>query len=236
MKFRHPIRRGLILASALVAVLAIASPAGAHVSVSPADQAAGEYTVLTFGVGHGCEEAGTTKVEIQIPEPIVNVTPTVNLDWDVAVTEEPLATPIESEDGDITVRDAVVTYTKKGEALPHDLRDSFELSLQIPEGTEGDTLNFPTVQTCTEGENAWVEIPEAGEDAHSLESPAPFVTVAAATTHGDEPADDEETAAATSTDDDSSSSDTLAIIALIVGALGLGVGGFALAKARKPAV
>ena len=42
---------------------------------------------------------------------------------------------------------------------------------------EGETLYFPVIQTCEEGEAAWIEIPAEGEDGEELESPAPSITL-----------------------------------------------------------
>jgi uncharacterized protein YcnI len=36
---------------------------------------------------------------------------------------------------------------------------------------------FKVMQTCTQGSNAWVEIPARGTDAHSLKSPAALLEV-----------------------------------------------------------
>ena len=63
--------------------------------------------------------------------------------------------------------------------------------MQLPE-SEGTTLVFPTIQTCEQGESAWIEVPEDGQDAEELELPAPSVTITAAEgdAHGsDEPAE-----------------------------------------------
>ena len=68
--------------------------------------------------------------------------------------------------------------------MPDGYRDAFELSLQLPEA-EGTTLVFPTIQTCEEGESAWIEVPEDGQSADDLELPAPSVTITAA--EGDAP-------------------------------------------------
>ena len=68
-------------AAAGVALLAIAGPASAHATITPTTTAAGAYTVLTVGIGHGCDGSATTKVAIQISEDILSVTPTRNPLW-----------------------------------------------------------------------------------------------------------------------------------------------------------
>lgn len=250
--------RSLLAGAGLVAasVGLLASPAGAHVSIQEGDQVAGAFTVLTFGIPHGCDDSPTTEVAISIPESILDVTPTRNPFYDVAITTEALDEPVEGAHGEVfTEREAVVTYTAK-DPLPDGFRDAVQLSLQIPEDAAGETLYFPTVQTCVEGETAWIEIPEDGEDPHSLESPSPAVNVVAAEDGGhgghddgegegegeqvstdddDDPNDgavtlDGESAAATADDD---GTDALTIVALVLGALGLLVGGAGFAAARK---
>ncbi len=75
---------------------------------------------------------------------------------------EQLDEPITGSHGEeITERVAQVVYTAKT-PLPDGQRDAFELSLQIPEDAAGQTLAFPTIQTCEQGETAWTEIPADG--------------------------------------------------------------------------
>lgn len=93
--------------------------------------------------------------------------------------------------------------------------------MKLPPG-EGETLHFPTVQRCEKGETAWIEIPAEGESADELESPAPQVTLTAAT---------EEPETATEPPDDDG--DGMAIAALVVGGLGLAIGGASLLRSRN---
>lgn len=89
------------------ALLATAGPASAHVSIEEGDQQPGAYTILTFGVPHGCEGSPTTMIEIEVPEPILSVTPTRSPYYDVEVETEELDEPITGPHGEeITQRDA----------------------------------------------------------------------------------------------------------------------------------
>ena len=100
-----------------------------------------------MSVPHGCDGSATTKVAISMPEEIPQVTATRNPYWDLEVRSEPLAEPIEDAHGnEITEREAVVVYTAK-EPLPDPDRDTFELSVQLPDAV-GETFAFPIVQTC----------------------------------------------------------------------------------------
>lgn len=218
-----------------------ATSASAHVTVTPTTTAAGAYTLLTVSVPHGCEGSATTKVSIQMPEQIIAVTPSVNPGWDVEKVMEDLAEPIDDgHGGEYTERVAEVVYTAK-EPLPDDLRDAFELSLRLPEA-EGETLAFPAVQECEEGETAWVQLPEEGQSADELEHPAPFIVLTAAeSTEGDAPAEDvaadteqasSTDAGATSASDSGAGTLVLAWIALVLGAGGLVLGLLAFLRSR----
>lgn len=214
---RHTRRR--IAALTLVAgagVIGLAGTVSAHVSIAEGEVTAGAYEILTLSVPHGCGGSPTTEVRIQIPESIPTPTPTVHAGWDAEKVMETLATAVDAGHGTtIEERVAEVVYTAQT-PLPDGFRDAFELSVKIPDDAAGETLYFPTVQTCEQGETRWIEIPAEGQDPHDLESPAPSVAVVAAAAgggHGD-------------------GVDALTWVALAVGVVGLGLGGAALAVAR----
>ncbi|WP_435769809.1 YcnI family copper-binding membrane protein [Nocardioides sp. SYSU DS0651] len=223
--------------SAALALVALgAAPAAAHVTVTPSTTEAGAYTVLTFSVGHGCEGSPTTGLAISLPEEILQVTPTVDPGWTVEKVTEKLEEPVEDSHGNaITERVSQVVYEART-PLPDGFRDTVELSLQLPDAA-GETLAFPVVQTCTEGETGWVETAAEGQDPDELEAPAPTVAVTAGGGGGDthateEPADDSATEA-TSSDEEDESGNALAIAALVAGVGGLALGGIALARSGR---
>lgn len=233
---RTTARLALLPAAGLLA-LSVAGPASAHVGISPSDGAAGSYTVLTVSVPHGCDGSPTTRVTIQMPEQVNAVTPTRNALWEVEKVTEQLDEPITDTHGnEITERVSEVVYTTD-EPLPEGYRDAFELSLQLPD-LPGETLVFPTIQTCEEGETAWTEVAAEGEDGEELESPAPTVTLteAGGDAHGsaDEPvASGDDLAPASATSDEGISG--LSVAALVAGLLGLAAGVLALVTARRRA-
>ena len=230
-----------------------AGPASAHVTVTPTETGAGSYTVLTFSVGHGCEGSPTTRIEIQVPESVLSVTPSRNPFYEVEKTIEQLDEPVTDAHGnEVTERTASIVYTADT-PLPDGQRDAFELSFQLPDA-EGETLSFPTIQTCGKGETGWVEVPAAGQDADELESPAPAFEILPAAA-GDGPGDD--VAADAAADDSAPSTDpsdepdeteetdepvaadagdtspALGWAGLVAGLLGLAAGGLALARTRS---
>ncbi|HWM73782.1 MAG TPA: YcnI family protein [Nocardioides sp.] len=226
-------RLGATAGAAGLLTLGLAAPASAHVTVTPSDTAAGAFVVLTFSVPHGCEGSPTTGITIQVPEEILSVTPTRNPLYEVEKTMVQLDEPIEDSHGNsVTERVGEVSYTTRT-PLPDGERDAFELSLQLPDAA-GETLNFPVIQACEKGQTDWVETPAEGQDPEELERPAPSVTITDAT--GDEHGAAETVATEEPTSDageDAEDGNGLAIAGLVVGAVGILVGGTALARTRR---
>lgn len=228
-------RRLARLGPALVIVLAlggVAGPAAGHVGGTPSDATAGASTVLTLTVGHGCDGSPTTRLEVQVPESVLSVTPTRHPLWDVQVTEVDLEEPATDAHGnEVTRRTDRVTWTART-PLPDGVRDTVELAFQVPDAA-GDVLAFPTVQECAEGETAWVEVPAEGQDPHELEQPAPMFEVLPADGDGDGGANAAPDAAAAEESDGSAG--LLGWLGLGAGLLGLAAGLLALARTRRTA-
>ncbi len=238
MSFRRTAARLCAIPAAVsILTLASATPASAHVTVTPTVTNAGEYTVATFGFSHGCDGSPTTRLEIQIPEQVLSVAPTRHPLWDVKNNIVQLDEPVTDPHGnEVTERTASIVYTSK-EPVPDGTRDAVELSFQVPD-VPGETLTFPTIQKCAKGENAWVEIPEEGQDPEELESPAPSFEVLPALEEGGHgssstTATTEETEPAAAEAEDETNALGWAGVGL--GALGLLAGGTALARSRKGA-
>jgi uncharacterized protein YcnI len=65
-----------------------------------------------------------------------------------------------------------ITWTAKtaDDTLPDAFADEFVLRGTTPK--KPGTMWFKVVQGCVKGANHWVEVPAAGQDAHSLKYPA----------------------------------------------------------------
>lgn len=213
------------------AALALASAplaASAHVTVTPSGTAAGSSSVLTFAFGHGCEGSPTTALAIDIPESIMAVAPTLHPNWTIEKITE----------GD---RIAQVVYTAIT-PVEEGFRDAIELSVRLPEGAAGETLVFPVLQTCTEGEVNWNELGEEGAAEPEYPAPAILVTAATGAEHGspshdpgttghDDPDESDEATDAAAT---AGSDDVIARV-LGIGGIVVGVAGIVLALgARRP--
>ncbi|MCD4535888.1 YcnI family protein [Nocardioides sp. cx-169] len=233
MNTRTAARLGAPLGAAALLTLGLAAPASAHVTITPSETEAGASTVLTVSNGHGCEGSPTTGVTIQMPEQINAVTPTRNPLYDVTKTMEKLPEPVTDAHGnEITERVATVVYTAKT-PLPDGYRDTFELSVQLPD-TPGVTLAFPVIQTCEEGESAWVEVPAEGQDPDELERPAPTVTLTEADdADGSEAAAEETSVEEAGAEDDDVDRDVVGYAAFAAALLGIVLGGIALARGRR---
>jgi uncharacterized protein YcnI len=222
-------------AGAAFLLLSAATGASAHVGVNPDKTAANSYALLTFGIPHGCEESGTTKVAITLPAELNDAQPTVNPNWTVEKVTEELAEPKKLADGSsITKRTSQIVYTAKA-PLDHLLRDALVLSVKLPDAA-GSTLYFPTLQTCETGQTDWSEIAKDGQDPHSLKAPAPSITITAA---ADAHASASHTAATTDADTEqaaavtSSGADARSWAGLAAGLGGLVLGGVDCARSSS---
>jgi uncharacterized protein YcnI len=224
--------RTIALVTALIA-LVIPAAAAAHVTVQPNEAAAGGFTRLNIRVPSESDTASTTKVDVKLPDGFLFVSYEPVPGWTVKLKKEKLATPVKEGDDVSTEQITQVTFTgdgKQGKIAPGQFQD-FGLSVGVPDKPAGTKLTFPAVQTYDDGKVArWIGAPDAAE-------PAPQVTLTAAgAAHGAAPPAKSTATmpAAAKTSDDSS--DTLAIIALAVGVLGLLAGGAALAASRRSRV
>jgi len=148
--------------------LAIGAPlaASAHVHVTPEAASAGATETLTFSFAHGCDGSPTTALAVDIPEGVGNATPLVQGGW--SITREL------GSDG-VPTR---VVYTADT-PVEDGLKATVSMDVLFTEETADTTLAFPVTQTCAEGETAWTQIAEEGEDPHDLDAPAPLVAVGA---------------------------------------------------------
>jgi uncharacterized protein YcnI len=218
--------------SGLVAVASLAVPAlaGAHVTVQPKEVAAGGFTRLDVRVPNETDDAATNKVELKMPDGFASASYEPVPGWTVEVAREKLDQPIQTDDGEITEQVSTITWTATdpSAAIPPGAFQDFGLSVGLPDSyQEGDVLTFPAVQTYDNGDVVrWIGPPDADE-------PAPQVTLTAAEADHDAAPVAAAAVVPADGDDDSSGAPTwLAVLALVVGALGVALGGAALRGRR----
>jgi uncharacterized protein YcnI len=217
-------------------VVAVAAPglpatAAAHVTIQPDTVAAGGFTRVAVRVPNERDNAGTTQVRLRLPPGFAFVSYEPRPGWTVRMKKVKLDKPIKTEDGfavDEGIGEIIWTGDgKQGVIAPGQFLD-FALSLQMPDGKQGEKLTFKALQTYDNGEVVrWIGPEDADE-------PAPTVTLAAASAGGGHgaPGTMRPAPAAAPVENDGGD-DGLAIAALVVGALGLAAGLLALLSARR---
>jgi uncharacterized protein YcnI len=231
----------LCLGASLAGVLAAATPASAHVTVNPREATQGGYTRVAFRVPTESDTASTTKLEVFLPEdsPIASVSTMPVSGWTVAVERKPPTRPVSGEGGQPAEVVSKITWTAAAAAAvrPGQFQE-FPVSLgPLP---EADRLVFKALQTYSDGSVVrWIEEPVDG--GQEPENPAPVLALAPA---GDGEGSNAGSAAGAEDgeggtgDDDPDGSGlalALAIAGLIAGLAGAALGGFALARTRRPA-
>lgn len=239
------VRRTLTAAAATTGLMGLGlAGAAAHITITPDTTAAGANALLTVGFSHGCDGSPTDQLEISLPEPLIDAYPEVVPGWKVEKITETLEELLTLDNGtNVTERVGTIVYTADTPVEDGYLQQ-FDVKVQLPEG-EGEILAFPILQSCVEGETDWAQIPAEGEDPHSLDAPAPTVTLTGAEEEGHaeaEAAQTQEEAAETAettsletaaASNDTSGAATAGYVGLGAGLLGLLAGVIALARTRK---
>lgn len=231
MNQRSIFTTGAALAAGLIFAVAAPLAAHAHVVVSPAQAAAGSFTILTFTVPTESATAATTKLVVSLPRdtPFANVSYVPVPGWTTQLAKEVLAKPIKSDDGEVTEAVTTVTWTATpGNGIQYDQIQRFPLSVgPIPSigsmllpieqtYSDGTVVNWSDAGANTQHPAPLLYINDAPVSDHHAGSADVAVTpVDATTAHG-------ATATATATDDVLAR--VLAIGGLIVGAIGVVIG------------
>ena len=140
------------------AVVALASPAFAHIDPDPEEAPAGSEQSVGFTVQHGCDGSPTIQLDMRLPEGVSPAVPQPPDGWTGTI------------DGN------VVTFV--GGPLADDLELTFRVSMILPMLPDT-TIFFPFVQRCQLGEIRWIDIPQDGS-GEELDEPAPAMLLTAA--------------------------------------------------------
>jgi periplasmic copper chaperone A len=164
---------------ALAAVfVAVSAPALAHVSFENGQANPNSTYKATLRIPHGCAGKPTQKVRVRIPEGIVAVKPMPKAGWKLETAKGAYvkAYQINGEAVSEGVTDIVWTGS-----LDDAYYDEFVFQARFTDAYQpGATVYFPVVQECDGVAEEWTQVPAAGEDPHSLKSPAPGIRVAGA--------------------------------------------------------
>ncbi|TDD72143.1 YcnI family protein [Actinomadura rubrisoli] len=230
-----PARRlGAVASLAALSVIGLATAASAHVTVNPGTAEQGGFTKVSFRVPNERDDAGTTKVQVDIPAEqavaFVSVRPVPG--WTVKVDKAKLKTPIKAEGSELT--EAVSRITWSGGKIDPGQFQEFDVSMG-PLPTNADRMLFKAEQTYSGGEVVkWDQDPGNGQN--EPEHPAPVLKLTAKGAAA--PASAGLTAAAKpapKADADDGTARLLGGIGIAVGVIGLGAGAYGITRARSRA-
>jgi periplasmic copper chaperone A len=223
-------RLTLITVAVLAAMLALAGSAFAHVTVSAPGAAPGASDQqITFRVPVE-QDVDTVAFTVQLPldTPIAGVDVLPVPGWTHTQKTSTLATPIKTDDGDITTAVSQITWTAAaGQGLkPGEYGEFTIIAGQLPDAK---TLTFKALQTYRGGAiTRWIEVAAPGS-TEEPEHPAPVLSLAADTAAGTLAASGSTgSAAADHTHDTASSSPGGVTLFLAILALLAGIGGVVL--------
>lgn len=164
-------------AAAFALLVLSATSALAHVTLATGETEPASYYKGVLKVPHGCDGKATRSVSVQIPEGVIGVKPMPKAGWTVTMTKGAYAKAYESHGKQVT--EGVKEIVWSGGELGDDFYDEFVFTSFVTDAfAPGQRVYFPTVQTCTEGEARWTEVPAAGQTARNLKSPAPALRIA----------------------------------------------------------
>lgn len=220
LRSRLALSSGIVLAS----VGAFAGAASAHITINPGEVPAGGFAVVHVQVPNESDTASTVKVEIAMPDGVVIPFVLVKAegDWKATTERTKLATPIKTEDGEIS--EVVSKITFEGGAIAPGHFEIFDLELGPLPNTPGESLAFPTIQTYDNGDvSKWIDKVVDGQP--EPEAPTPLLALG-------EPGDDHHSTTSTSSSSHSDSH-VLGIVAVIVGGVGVLLGFTSLVVGRR---
>lgn len=163
------------VACAAIALAVSQIPAGAHVTLEPAQGIIGSGYKAVLRVPHGCGDSATVRLRVRIPEGVISVKPMAKPGWQIETVKGAYASPHAFMHG-ATFSEGVKEVTWSGGRLPNELYDEFVLSTFIAgDLAPGHMLYFPVVQDCEKGTHNWVELPSADTKGGAENEPAPGI-------------------------------------------------------------
>lgn len=228
--------RRFAIASVVTAItlVVLASPAWAHVKISPESAPKGSDAVLTFVAPNESDKANFVKLVVHFPHdhPIADAATQPMAGWTATVATFHTTTPIQTDNGPVNDAVDTVTWTATGGGTPPGDFQQFPVAVGLPD--DADTLAFPADQYYSDKTLVqWnQETPPGGPEP---DHPRPELTLTAA-----EGSTTPTTTAAAATTSSVKKSDvdnakTLGIIGLIVGLAALVVAIVAIVLSRKKA-
>jgi len=140
------------------ALFVSASLAQAHVSVDPPRVQAGATYHGVLRVGHGCDAAPTTSLDVVLPAGATHVRASAHPDWQLLQTGN-----------------EIIWTAARGKALaPHD-KGEFAIEFQAPAAPG--PLWVKVLQRCQGASMNWADVPAQGTSTEGMKTPAALVQV-----------------------------------------------------------
>jgi uncharacterized protein YcnI len=217
-------------AAAAILVLGAPLAADAHVKISPNTAASGDDIQVTFRVPNEMENAGTVKVEIDLPTatPFADAAYEPVAGWSGQVIEAKLAKPILNDGVKVTEAPVKIVYSAdKGVSLKAGQFQEFPVALDLTPDTG--SVSFPTYQTYSDGTVvAWNQ--HTAKNGEEPDNPAPVLYI------NDAPPTDTESGVTLAATADAASTASTALIlgtaGLALGVIALVLGAFAFVRSR----
>jgi uncharacterized protein YcnI len=225
----------LVLGGAGAGLLALAGPAFAHVTITPASAPQGSTAELTFKVPNEESKAATVELQVQVPtaHPIAQFLVKPVPGWTVTVQTVTLPKPIVTDDGSFATAVSEVTWTG-GTIQPGQYQDFSVSADPLPSGVG--QLVFKAVQTYSNGDVVrWIDLPQAGQPEPEHPAPVLALTRAGAGADAGDAAGAQADPAAASGAGTGPDTGALALGAagLAAGLVGLAAGGAAWLRSRR---
>lgn len=220
--------------SAAVVILVLGAPlaASAHVKISPNTAAPGDDIEVTFRVPNEEENAGTVKVEIDLPTktPFAGAEYEPVAGWSARIVESTLPKPIRNDGVEVTQAPSKIIYTADpGVSIKAGQFQEFPVALDLT--PDVGSVEFPTIQTYSNGDVVRWNEPTL-PDGQEPDNPAPTLYIT-----DPPPTDTESGVTIAATTNAASTAETALILAtagLALGVIALVLGLFAFIRTRRP--
>ncbi|WP_108663333.1 copper chaperone PCu(A)C [Acuticoccus kandeliae] len=147
----------------MMALVLAPTTAFAHASLETKTAPANSAYEAAIRIGHGCDGQPTLEVRVELPDGFTDAAPVAKDGWEASLAE---------------TASGVREIVWQGGSLPADAKETFAITGRLGDLPAGSALAFPTRQVCADAQIAWVERAAPGVDPHSLDRPAPVLTIA----------------------------------------------------------
>ncbi|MEJ6021557.1 copper chaperone PCu(A)C [Ramlibacter sp. PS4R-6] len=145
----------------LLSSLAFCGAASAHVGIDPPVAETGAPWNGVVRIGHGCDAAATTAVELKLPAGVTAVRAQAKAGWQVALTPQQ------------------VTWTVAPGTTP-DAKDKGDFPLELRVASAPAATWLTAVQRCGATAVEWSQVPAPGASTEGMKTPAVLLQVMAA--------------------------------------------------------